>query len=88
MQQGELAQSAPVAQSDRIDEVDALRGFALLGVLIVNFVGFAGGGLMATDAQLDALPTAPVDHIADFLIEWLLTDKANTLFATLFGLGF
>lgn len=88
MQQGGGATAAPVGQSERIDELDVLRGFALLGVLIANFVGFAGGGLMATDAQLDALATARIDHAADFAIEWLVANKANTLFATLFGLGF
>ncbi|QPD00162.1 DUF418 domain-containing protein [Qipengyuania soli] len=80
--------AAPVAQNERIDEVDVLRGFALLGVLTVNFVGFAGGGLMATDTQLATLPTARLDHIVDFIVEVLLVDKANTIFATLFGLGF
>jgi uncharacterized protein len=65
-----------------------LRGFALLGVLIANFVGFAGGGLMATDTQLDALATARIDYVTDFLVEWLVINKANTTFATLFGLGF
>ncbi|WP_369025101.1 DUF418 domain-containing protein [Qipengyuania sp. RANM35] len=80
--------AAPVAQNERIDEIDVLRGFALSGVLIANFVGFAGGGLMATDAQLDALATARIDHIADLGVEWLVANKANTLFATLFGLGF
>ena len=58
MDHGGNALTAPIAQSERIDELDALRGFALFGVLLVNFVGFAGGGLMATDAQLGALPTA------------------------------
>lgn len=82
------ASATPVSQADRIDEMDVLRGFALLGVLIANFVGFAGGGLMATDAQLDALATARIDHYADFMVEWLVANKANTLFATLFGLGF
>lgn len=80
--------AGPVAQGERVDELDVLRGFALLGVLLANFVGFAGGGLMATDAQLDALATARVDHMADFAVEWLVANKANTLFATLFGLGF
>ena len=88
MDHGGNALTAPIAQSERIDELDALRGFALFGVLLVNFVGFAGGGLMATDAQLGALPTAQVDHVTDFMVEWLATNKANTLFATLFGLGF
>jgi len=80
--------AAPVAQEERIAELDVLRGFALLGVLIANFVGFAGAGLMATDAQLRALPTAAIDHVALFLTDWLVMDKANTMFATLFGLGF
>ncbi|MFZ9394782.1 MAG: DUF418 domain-containing protein [Erythrobacter sp.] len=88
MQQGEFATAAPVEQSERIAELDVLRGFALLGVLIANFDGFAGGGMMATGAQLAALSTVPIDHIADFLVEWLVLNKANTLFATLFGLGF
>lgn len=80
--------AAPVSQTERIDEIDALRGVALLGVLIANFVGFAGSGLMATEAQLDALATAQFDKVADFLVSWLVANKANTLFATLFGLGF
>jgi uncharacterized protein len=78
----------PVAQSERIAELDVLRGVALFGVLTVNFIGFAGADTMATQAQLDALPTAAIDRWVQFLVEWLLTDKANTMFATLFGLGF
>lgn len=77
-----------MAQGDRVEELDVLRGFALLGVLIANFVGFAGGGVMATDSQLESLATARLDHIVDFTVEWLVYNKANTLFATLFGLGF
>jgi uncharacterized protein len=79
---------APVGQSERIVELDVLRGFALFGVLTVNFVGFAGADNMATQAQLAALPSHSIDKYAKFLVDWLLTDKANTMFATLFGLGF
>ena len=43
---------------------------------------------MATDAQLDALPTATIDDWAYWAVRWLIGDKANTVFATLFGLGF
>jgi uncharacterized protein len=80
--------AAPVAQGERIGEVDILRGVALFGVLAMNFVGFAGPYATATEAQLAALPTAGIDRVARFLVEWLIGDKANTMFATLFGLGF
>jgi uncharacterized protein len=80
--------AVPVAQSDRIVEVDILRGVALFGVLAMNFVGFAGPYVFATEAELAALPTAGIDRAVNFLVEWLIGDKANTMFATLFGLGF
>lgn len=78
----------PVSQRDRIIELDILRGFALFGVLTMNFVGFASENVMATGAQLAALPTASIDGYALLGVEWLIGDKANTMFATLFGLGF
>ncbi len=78
----------PVTQSERIAELDVLRGVALLGVLLMNFVGFAGPYVVATSEQLSALPTAKIDEQAYFAVQWLVGDKANTMFATLFGLGF
>lgn len=32
--------AAPITSSERIGELDALRGFALLGVFIANYVWF------------------------------------------------
>ena len=84
----ETAGKGPVGEGDRIAELDVLRGIALLGVLIMNFVGFAGDGVVATEAQLAALPTAAIDAYAFEGVRWLVGDKANTVFATLFGLGF
>jgi len=78
----------PVAARERVGDLDALRGFALIGVFIANIAGYAGAGFMATEDQLAALPTAGVDAVADFFVQWLVHDKANTLFAFLFGLGF
>lgn len=65
-----------------------LRGLALYGVFLMNMLGIAGAGLMATEQQLLALPTAAIDAVVLQLAEWLVADKANTLFAFLFGLGF
>lgn len=78
----------PVSEGNRIEEMDILRGIALLGVLMMNFVAFAGGGVMATDVQLASLSTARIDSWAYEAVRVLVGDKANTTFATLFGLGF
>jgi uncharacterized protein len=68
--------------------VDVLRGIALFGVFLVNLCGFCGAGVMATATQLNQLPTRAIDTTAEQIIAVLFEDKANTLFAFLFGLGF
>lgn len=81
-------EAAPVAGEDRIAVLDVLRGFALLGVFMVNLVGFGQDPIMATEAQAAALPSAGADKAVSFAVTWLVEDKANTLFAFLFGVGF
>jgi len=78
----------PVGQKERIGELDVLRGVALFGVLATNFIVFAGPGVGMTEAQAAALPTATLDQYSYWVLRWLISDKANTVFATLFGLGF
>jgi uncharacterized protein len=78
----------PVSASERVQLMDVLRGVALFGVFLVNFTSFAATNIMATDQQLLSLPTAAIDLTLYDIIEWLFVDKANTLFAFLFGLGF
>jgi len=85
---GAIDTTGPVAGGERIAALDVLRGIALFGVLTMNFVYFASGGQLATDAQLDALPTANLDWWAYNAVRLFIGDKANTVFATLFGLGF
>ena len=43
---------------------------------------------MATEQQLLALPTAAFDFTLRDVLHWLVADKANTVFAFLFGIGF
>lgn len=89
MKTGEqIEAAAPVASADRVAELDVLRGVALFGVFLVNMTGFIGAGAMATEAQLAALPSAGLDKAVRIAVRWLAYDKANTLFAFLFGLGF
>jgi hypothetical protein len=49
---------APVAATERVEVMDVLRGVALLGVFLANMIGFAHTGVMATETQLEALPTS------------------------------
>ena len=79
---------APVAPHERIADIDVLRGFALLGVFLSNLVSFAGGSVMADSSQLATLPSAWWDALVNLGLGWLVDDKANTLFALLFGVGF
>lgn len=84
----DLAGAGPVGESDRITDIDVLRGIALFGVLTMNFVAFAGPGIGLTETQAAALPTATLDQWAYGFVRLFIGDKANTVFATLFGLGF
>jgi uncharacterized protein len=80
--------AAPARQADRITVLDVLRGVALLGVFLGNFPGLAGLNIFAPYSELNALPSAPLDRVTWEIIDAFVTDKANTIFAFLFGLGF
>lgn len=80
--------AGPVSASERIQELDVLRGIALFGVLATNFLVFVEPGFGLTEAQAAALPTATLDYYAQWAVRWLIAGKANTVFAALFGLGF
>ncbi len=76
----------PTPGTERVTALDALRGFALAGVLFANLPLFAGHPYM-TDAQLAALPTANIDSVAHTAMRWLVENKFIGLFALLFGVG-
>jgi uncharacterized protein len=80
--------AAPLPATERVQALDVLRGLALFGVFLMNFIGFAGRDVMATEEQLLALPTAALDHAVEAVLRCAFLDKANTVFAFLFGLGF
>lgn len=80
--------AAPVSAEERVQVLDVLRGVALFGVFVMNLAPFAGAPIMATEQQLLSLPTAAWDFALLDVLRWLVMDKANTMFAFLFGLGF
>jgi len=79
--------AAPISASERYGLVDALRGFALCGVLLANMSSFSLYEYLTEQAQT-ALPSAAFDKVAENALTWLLTHKAVTVFSILFGFGF
>ena len=76
----------PRPPPERHDVIDALRGFALLGVCMVNFVSLSLYGFL--DPQQRAQAPSGFDTLAADVMHWLVNIKFITLFSLLFGLGF
>ncbi|MBE5073038.1 DUF418 domain-containing protein [Erythrobacteraceae bacterium E2-1 Yellow Sea] len=81
-----MASGSPIAAGDRIEVIDAIRGFALFGVLWMNL--YEHVGLILPEDALDHLPTAQIDKWVGFASMWLMSGKAQALFSLLFGFGF
>ena len=79
-------ENGPTRLSERIEILDILRGFAILGILVVNFEGYGFSTFFGTDI-MDRWPSFG-DHLAESLIVFFATGKFNILFTFLFGLGF
>lgn len=77
----------PVSTSQRHIFLDALRGFALLGVCLANYPEFSLYTFQP-DSVADAMPSACTDRIVRFLLYLLIDGKFYTLFSLLFGIGF
>jgi len=66
----------PTQAGERIQAIDILRGFALLGIITTNFSGS------------EVARTGGLDDAVRRLIEFLVSSKFYTTFSFLFGLGF
>ena len=73
--------------ADRVEFVDSLRGFALLGVFAANLLIFSGFTYMS-DGQQAMLPTATIDHVVHLLELIFIENKFMGLFSLLFGVSF
>ena len=78
--------SGPVQASERIPTLDIVRGFALLGILIMNMPGFSASFYAEADGS--HLWPGMLDQRAEQLRDMLFSGKFNSMFSLLFGIGF
>lgn len=78
---------SPVKSSERYIILDALRGFALLGICMANFPEFSLYTFLKPEAAA-TFPSAGMDSITRYLLYVFVDGKFYTLFSLLFGIGF
>jgi uncharacterized protein len=72
--------------SERIATLDIIRGFALLGILIMNMPGFSSSFFAEADGSHQW--TGQLDQVAEAVRDMLFSGKFNSMFSLLFGIGF
>ena len=78
--------TAPVSQQDRIIILDSLRGFAILGILLMNMPGFA----LPVPVQHDPSVLnewGTIDFKTWNFIQWFPEGTQRAIFSMLFGAG-
>ena len=84
--------TAPVTQAERLSSVDTLRGFALMGILLMNITDFALPGWDYATPLTTVKPVFNGPHwqlnTAAWFLRWVLAEgKMRALFSMLFGAG-
>jgi uncharacterized protein len=77
---------APADPAQRVELLDALRGFALFGVCLANLFVFDYWDTPATQPLSRWL--LPSDRAAEFLMQAFVEGRFYSIFSLLFGLGF
>ena len=78
------SKAQPVAQADRINTIDILRGVALLGILMMNIPGFA---MPERFSDVFHQNVHSVNFWTDAVITVLFEGKMRALFSMIFGVG-
>lgn len=72
----------------RIEVIDALRGFAVLGILLANIRVWSGYKVMPFDLIAESPTFSSWDPGLRWLFSFLVANKFYAIFSTLFGIGF
>jgi len=76
---------APVKSAERINELDMIRGVALLGILMVNMALFKSPFM---DLRLPSHYPEGIERVSAYFIQLFFTGNFYAIFSFLFGLGF
>lgn len=76
-----------VTEAKRIESLDVLRGFALLGILLLNIIGFGMPSAAYSNPGFDLADGSVLDIFAWGAIEITAEGAMRTLFSILFGAG-
>lgn len=79
--------STPISTKERIISIDIIRGFALLGIFLVNMPAYHSPDFMI---QIYGMPKehTGIDYWVDLFFQLFIQTKFYTIFSFLFGLGF
>jgi len=77
----------PIDPQERIEILDILRGFALLGILFNNMLYFSGYAFVPFD-NLKQIINFPLSENIYYFLDIVITAKFYTLFCILFAVGF
>jgi uncharacterized protein len=84
--------AAPVTRQDRVSSIDVLRGFSLMGILVMNICDFAYGFRNYTYPLGTVKPVFSGPHwkvnTTIWFLRWILAEgKMRAVFSMLFGAG-
>lgn len=79
-------QATPVGQSERIEILDALRGFAILGILLMNIPGFGLPSAVSQDPTLWN-EVGTINFKVLFFVNLVPEGTQRAIFSMLFGAG-
>ena len=81
-----MTELAPAEPRQRIEAIDTIRGFALLGILLLNILAFGLPFRAYTNPTVDGAVEG-IDFGVFFTIELLFEGSMRALFSMLFGVG-
>ena len=82
-----MAKTIPSKSGKRVEVIDALRGFAILGILLANILSWSGIKFMPI-TELKQFSSFDIDLFIYHLNGVFIDTKFYTIFSLLFGIGF
>jgi uncharacterized protein len=82
-----MTKPSPAKSKQRIEVIDALRGFAILGIILANILSWSGIKFMPF-SEIERWPNLEIDLLVYNLNGIFVDTKFYTIFSLLFGIGF